>query len=75
MLVIRGEWIVLGGGFERVVKSVCSPSRRFGWCDKASDMGVPRSSREDLLGWSWGEVILGFPVLLLRVVSGVVGVV
>ena len=52
VLVIRGEWIVLGGGFERVVKLVrgggglmrdgCSPSRRFGWCDKASDVGVPR---------------------------------
>ena len=58
--VIRGEWIVLGGCFERVVKSVCgkgglmrdggSPSCRFGWCDKASDVGVPRSWEEELLG-------------------------
>ncbi len=85
MLVIKGEWIVLGGGFERVVKSVCgggglirdewSPLRRFGWWDKAPDVGVPRSWREKLLGWSWVEVILGFAVLVLRVVSGVVGVV
>jgi len=53
----------------------CSPSRRFGWCDKASGVGVPRSWREELLGWSCVEVFLGFAVLLLRVVSDVVGVV
>ena len=54
--VLRGEWIALEGGFERVVEFVCeggglmrdggSPSRKFGWCDTASDVGVPCSWKE-----------------------------
>ena len=37
-----------------------SPPRRFGCCDRASDVGVPRAWRGELLGWSCVGVFSGF---------------
>ena len=49
----------------------CPPPHRFGWCVRASAVGVSGSWRGELLGWNCVGVFLGFAVLLLHVVTDV----
>ena len=51
----------------------CSPLCRFGYCDGAFVAGVPGSWKKELLGWSFVVFFLGFVMVFLHVVGGVVG--
>jgi hypothetical protein len=55
------------------VRVGCSLLCRFGCCDEAFDAGVPGSWKEELLGWSFAVFFLGFVMVFLHVVGGVVG--
>ena len=54
-----------------LVKGGCPPPRRFGWCERASAVGVPGSLRGELSGWNCVGFFLGFAMLLLHVVGDV----